>query len=132
MITLFRRFRQRLIDSGNITKYLLYATGEILLVVVGILIALQVNNWNEDRLDRGNELRLLGQLQTDLRVSSESIDDLYGRLEISSTSADSLLKSFRTSRETRGFIFHASLIHRSFSLIPVPPAIPSSEHRQDM
>ena len=50
MITLFRRIRQTLIDSGSVPKYLLYATGEILLVVIGILIALQVNNWNEDRI----------------------------------------------------------------------------------
>ena len=45
MITLFRRIRQELIESGSFTKYLLYAIGEILLVVIGILIALQVNNW---------------------------------------------------------------------------------------
>ena len=50
MITLFRRIRQKLIDSGSTSKYLLYALGEILLVVIGILIALQVNNWNEDRI----------------------------------------------------------------------------------
>lgn len=49
MITLFRRLRQKLIDSGSVTKYLLYAVGEILLVVIGILIALQINNWNEER-----------------------------------------------------------------------------------
>ena len=49
MTTLFRRIRQKLIDSGSVTKYLLYAVGEILLVVIGILIALQVNNWNEQR-----------------------------------------------------------------------------------
>jgi len=47
MITLFRNIRQKLIASGSITKYLLYAIGEILLVVIGILTALQVNNWNE-------------------------------------------------------------------------------------
>jgi hypothetical protein len=46
-IPLFRRIREKLIASGSITKYLLYAIGEILLVVIGILIALQVNNWNE-------------------------------------------------------------------------------------
>ncbi|PWN05496.1 DUF6090 family protein [Rhodohalobacter mucosus] len=50
MVTLFRRIRQKLIDSGSATKFLLYAFGEILLVVIGILIALQVNNWNEERV----------------------------------------------------------------------------------
>ena len=52
MITLFHRIRQRFIESGSVTKYLLYAIGEILLVVIGILIALQVNNWNEERLQQ--------------------------------------------------------------------------------
>lgn len=118
MITIFRRLRQKFIESGSITKYLLYAIGEILLVVIGILIALQVNNWNEERLDRGKELRLLGQLQNDLQVSSESINDLYGRLEISSSSADSLLQSFRSGQENKGFVFQASLIHRRFFFNP--------------
>ena len=118
MITIFRRLRQKFIESGSITKYLLYAIGEILLVVIGILIALQVNNWNEERLDRGKELRLLGQLQNDLQVSSESISDLYGRLEISSSSADSLLQSFRSGQENKGFVFQASLIHRRFFFNP--------------
>lgn len=50
MITLFRRIRQKLLSSGSLSKYLLYAAGEICLVVIGILIALEVNNWNEQRL----------------------------------------------------------------------------------
>lgn len=49
MLKLFRRIRRKLIDDGNLKRYLIYAFGEILLVVVGILIALQVNNWNEER-----------------------------------------------------------------------------------
>jgi hypothetical protein len=50
MITPFRRIRQKLIDSGSVSKYLLYAIGEILLLVTGILIALQVNNWNKETI----------------------------------------------------------------------------------
>jgi hypothetical protein len=46
MIKLFRRIRQRLLSENKITKYLLYAIGEIMLVVIGILIALQINNAN--------------------------------------------------------------------------------------
>jgi len=67
MITLFRRIRQKLIDSGSITKYLLYAIGEILLVVIGILIALQVNNWNEERKDRSRADQYLTSLRMDLQ-----------------------------------------------------------------
>ncbi len=49
MLTFLRKVRRSLIDSGATRKYLLYAIGEIALVVIGILIALQVNNWNESR-----------------------------------------------------------------------------------
>ena len=59
MVTIFRRIREKLIHSGSLTKYLLYAIGEILLVVIGILIALQVNNWNErNKLDESNRIYL--------------------------------------------------------------------------
>jgi len=51
MIRFFRTIRKKLIEEDNVRKYLLYAIGEILLVVIGILIALQVNNWNEERKD---------------------------------------------------------------------------------
>lgn len=49
MVQFFRNIRRRLIESGRVRRYLAYASGEILLVVIGILIAMQINNWNEDR-----------------------------------------------------------------------------------
>ena len=49
MIKFFRKIRQRLLTENKFSKYLLYAIGEIILVVIGILIALQINNWNEGR-----------------------------------------------------------------------------------
>nr|WP_299339611.1 DUF6090 family protein [Allomuricauda sp.] len=79
MIKFFRRIRQTLISenvaeqqAGKFSKYLLYAIGEILLVVVGILIALQINNWNEQR-KKNEQLtqyrkNLITELKTDLRV----------------------------------------------------------------
>ena len=66
MITLFRRIRQRLIESGSFTKYLLYAVGEILLVVIGILIALQVNNWNEENKMERKVSQALSEIREDL------------------------------------------------------------------
>ncbi len=58
MLRFFRHLRQRLITTNKFSKYLLYALGEILLVAIGILIALQVDNWNEERKERifANEL----------------------------------------------------------------------------
>jgi len=52
MLRFFRTIRKKLIEEDNVRKYLLYAVGEILLVVIGILIALQINNWNENRKNR--------------------------------------------------------------------------------
>lgn len=49
MIKFFRNIRRRLLRENRFTRYLIYALGEIILVVIGILIALQINNWNEDR-----------------------------------------------------------------------------------
>jgi hypothetical protein len=52
MIKLFRNIRQNLINEGKTSKYFKYAIGEIILVVIGILIALSVNNWSQDNKDR--------------------------------------------------------------------------------
>jgi Family of unknown function (DUF6090) len=52
MLKFFRKIRQRLLTENKISKYLLYAIGEIVLVVIGILIALSVNNWNQENKDR--------------------------------------------------------------------------------
>lgn len=49
MIKFFRHIRQPLLSENKFSKYLLYAIGEIVLVVIGIPIALQINNWNEQR-----------------------------------------------------------------------------------
>jgi hypothetical protein len=64
MLPFFRRIRQRLLTDNKFSKYLLYAVGEILLVVIGILIALQVNNWNtakDQERQRQNFLTDLGE-----------------------------------------------------------------------
>ena len=50
MLTFLRKIRKSLIESGSARKYIVYAIGEIALVVIGILMALQINNWNEERL----------------------------------------------------------------------------------
>jgi hypothetical protein len=55
MIKFFRKIRQNLLSEGKTGKYFKYAIGEIVLVVFGILIALSINNWNENKKERKEE-----------------------------------------------------------------------------
>lgn len=57
MISFFRKIRRQLFVEKKLSKYLVYAIGEIVLVVIGILIALQINNWNNKRLLKKDELK---------------------------------------------------------------------------
>ena len=66
MIQFFRRIRQGLISQNRFSKYIIYALGEILLVVIGILIALQINNWNESRKETIQEQFILKRLSNDI------------------------------------------------------------------
>ncbi len=66
MIQFFRKIRQGLLTEKKFSKYLLYAIGEIILVVIGILIALQINNWNEQRKIKNAEIEILQNLETEL------------------------------------------------------------------
>jgi hypothetical protein len=56
MIKFFRQFRQRLLMENKTGRYIKYTIGEVVLVVIGILIALQINNWNESRIQRQKEI----------------------------------------------------------------------------
>jgi hypothetical protein len=76
MIKLFRNIRQSLLAEGKTSKYLKYAAGEIILVVIGILIALQINNWNENRKNQTLEKRYIAELRSDLQKDSIAIQDM--------------------------------------------------------
>lgn len=67
MLKFFRRIRQKLISTGKAKNYFLYAIGEIILVVLGILIALQINNWNENQKDSVLEKEYLHRLKEDIK-----------------------------------------------------------------
>jgi len=75
MIKFFRRIRQRLLTENKFSKYLLYAIGEIVLVMIGILLALQVNNWNERRKDVHREIKMLNDLKNDINNNINNIDE---------------------------------------------------------
>jgi hypothetical protein len=68
MIPFFRKIRKKMADDNRPIKYLRYAIGEIMLVVIGILIALAINNWNEDRKLRNQEMVYLHNLKDDIHT----------------------------------------------------------------
>jgi len=73
MIKIFRKFRQNMIKENKTSKYVLYAIGEIILVVIGILIALSINNWNGNRKLQNEELNLLLDIKSDLVVTLKNL-----------------------------------------------------------
>jgi Family of unknown function (DUF6090) len=74
MIKFFRKIRQNLLIENKTRKYFKYAIGEIILVVIGILIALQVSNWNQDRKDRISERKILNNINRDFIQNKASFD----------------------------------------------------------
>jgi hypothetical protein len=75
MLNYLRKKRKKLIAKGNLKNYLAFASGEILLVMVGILLALQVNNWNESRKTGIQELETLKELRSDLVLNLSDIEE---------------------------------------------------------
>ncbi|UCD62503.1 MAG: hypothetical protein JSV59_11180, partial [Flavobacteriaceae bacterium] len=79
MIKFFRKIRKKLANDNKPLKYMRYAIGEILLVVIGILIALQINNWNESQKARSEEKALLENLLEDLKSASRQSEGFIGK-----------------------------------------------------
>jgi hypothetical protein len=74
MVVFIRKLRRRLLMENALGKYLAYAVGEIVLVVIGILIALQINNYNDQRKDRARELGYLANVRADLAANITEMD----------------------------------------------------------
>ncbi|WP_299334985.1 DUF6090 family protein [uncultured Psychroserpens sp.] len=75
MIKFFRHIRKQLLSEGKTGKYLKYAIGEIILVVIGILIALQINNWNENRKNKNTEADYYCRILDDFEFNEKLIDE---------------------------------------------------------
>jgi hypothetical protein len=74
MIKFFRKIRQNLLMENKPGKYFKYAIGEIILVVIGILIALSINNWNDNRNKRNEELFLLDSIEQDFIENKQRLN----------------------------------------------------------
>lgn len=98
MIKFFRRIRRQLLTQNKFTKYMLYAIGEIVLVVIGILIALSINNWNETRKDSIRERAILLQLEEEYRANLAQLEVKMQMRTAVVTSGLSLLQYMNTPK----------------------------------
>lgn len=80
MIKFFRKIRQKMFAEGNFSQYLIYDIGEIVLVVIGILIALQINNWNTDHQDAETLKGYLNNIAENIKADQESYTMSYLKL----------------------------------------------------
>jgi len=115
MIKIFRKIRQKLLTESKFSKYLIYAIGEIILVVVGILIALQVNNWNENRKLRELELSTLKEIRANLIKDIEDFETNIRWHGLSAQSSQIILDALKDRTA-----YHDSL-SKHFSRIPANP-----------
>jgi hypothetical protein len=75
MLFLLRKIRQKLMKENKLTSYLLYAMGEIVLVVIGIIIAVQINTWNDARLNHRKERVILKDLYQEFQINKTKLDE---------------------------------------------------------
>ena len=102
MLIFFRKLRKNLLSENKIGRYLAYALGEIILVVIGILIALQINNWRQQSLDRAKECIYL----------TDVILDLNSQLEVIQAQIDFESEVIRDSE----FILESYYLNKSFDV----------------
>ena len=81
MLFLLRRIRRKLLSNNKVTTYLLYAIGEIFLVVIGILIAVQIDDWNEEQKLKAKETTYYCKLSEDLRQDEQQLIRLIHETE---------------------------------------------------
>lgn len=108
MIKFFRKIRQKMLNENKFSKYLLYAIGEIILVVIGILIALAINNNNEDGKTKIKELNYLIGIKSDLQLNLIQLNNYITTRETSVSSAEMMLHFFNSKKEATPdeFNFH--------------------------
>ena len=117
MIKFFRKIRQRVLAENRISRYLLYAIGETALIVIGILIALQINNWNEYQKAVKSENELLTSLQNEISANIKLLKLVNENNIIWTNDGSNIVQklsagidTFSDSEVTRAFNFVESLI----------------------
>jgi len=114
MFRFFRSIRKKLIEQDNVRKYLLYAIGEILLVVIGILIALQVNNWNEEGHLAAERATILENLNIEFSENLIELKISMNRLDTLKTGLAELLAVMHDQPDTLSTDEFEILLEKTF------------------
>ncbi|MFL2585351.1 MAG: DUF6090 family protein [Parvicellaceae bacterium] len=122
MINLFRKIRKKLLSDNKIGNYLIYAFGEIFLVVIGILIALQINNWSEVKKREKLEMSLLKEMKTNLMADIADMQINIGYAERGIKSANIILHSFEKN------IPYNDSLNKHYGKVPMVPRFLISEN----
>ncbi|MBN3520964.1 hypothetical protein JYB62_13225 [Algoriphagus lutimaris] len=122
MISFFRKIRQKLLAQNRLTRYLTYAIGEILLVTIGILIALQINTWNEQRLNQKKEKSILESLQLEFLNNREKLQVIIQHHEAILGTTRDLMKLFNEPESVLKNYNLDSLIERSIDFRSYNPS----------
>ena len=100
MIKFFRNIRQRMLIENKFSKYLIYAIGEIVLVVIGILIALSINNWNQKENEQYKIKEYAVSIIQDLELDIAMANQIKGQIEHIAARIDSLNRYIQNRRIT--------------------------------
>lgn len=92
MLTFIRKTKSTLLMEGRLIKYFLYGTGEVLLVAIGILLAFSVDNWNENRKNRIQEIEYLLSLREEFSYNLATLDDAIALNEAHEKDSFSLIQ----------------------------------------
>ena len=119
MIKFFRNIRQRLISEGKTGKYLKYAIGEIVLVVIGILIAIAIHNWNDKRKEKNKEKQIISSLNQEFIQNKQILLSIKEGLKLSSDACQTLMNLFnndslQSSTQKVDSLIYLSLEHTPF------------------
>ncbi len=99
MIKFFRHIRKSLLEQNKMGKYFKYAIGEIILVMIGILLALQVNNWNNNRIAQNEEKEVIAKLHNDFLENKKNLNTYLDGLSRKMDSQITLMNFIGTSKE---------------------------------
>jgi hypothetical protein len=94
MIKFFRKVRSQLLGEGKFSKYMIYAFGEIILVVVGILLAIQFNSWSVERGENTKAQWYLNNILDDLHYQTQSLDMIEAEYNAAIHASKTILRTY--------------------------------------